>query len=264
VQGGVLKFSEDCFKVTEMKNIKYALTAGFLAWLAACGGGGDGPLTPEATSPTYDLRAAYVAMLTTPSTLRFVASGTLDGIGITGLGTTTSGAVTSDTFEGQPALQRSETISGTLNGNGQTFPLNVTSTDWTDSDHVPRGITGEAYAVVLGTPIIAKAERANDSGNLFTANTFQDSSKNLQVGTVVASYMVQPDTPSTAIVKLVRTYRDNQSVITRIATKTFRIGQTNRLAPLSETLESPASQTNLTLNYRGFCQAESSTGCATN
>jgi hypothetical protein len=249
VQGGVLKFSEDCFKVTEMKNIKYALTAGFLAWLAACGGGGDGPLTPEATSPTYDLRAAYVAMLTTPSTLRFVASGTLDGIGITGLGTTTSGAVTSDTFEGQPALQRSETISGTLNGNGQTFPLNVTSTDWTDSDHVP---------------IIAKAVRANDSGNLFTANTFQDSSKNLQVGTVVASYMVQPDTPSTAIVKLVRTYRDNQSVITRIATKTFRIGQTNRLAPLSETLESPASQTNLTLNYRGFCQAESSTGCATN
>ena len=235
-----------------MKNtIKLILATASVALLAACGGGGGGGTpAPVASTQTFDLRAAYVALYTTPSSNQFTISGTIEGTSVTGSGTATSGSVSSGTFEGLASLQRSQTISGTLSGNGQTIPLTVTSTDWTDSNYVPRGSTGDEYEVVSGTPTIPTTARVNDTGMLFTAITYPDSRKQFRTGTVDVSYVVEADTATTAIVKLIRTYRDTGSTITNISTATFRIDATNRFVRLNETLVSPADQTNLTVTYR--------------
>jgi hypothetical protein len=235
-----------------MKNtIKLILATASVALLAACGGGGGGGTpAPVASTQTFDLRAAYVALYTTPSSNQFTISGTIEGTSVTGSGTATSGSVSSGTFEGLASLQRSQTISGTLSGNGQTIPLTVTSTDWTDSNYVPRGSTGDEYEVVSGTPTIPTTARVNDTGMLFTAITYPDSRKQFRTGTVDVSYVVEADTATTAIVKLIRTYRDTGSTTTNISTATFRIDATNRFVRLNETLVSPADQTNLTVTYR--------------
>lgn len=235
-----------------MKNtIKLILATASVAMLAACGGGGGGGTpAPVASTQTFDLRAAYVALYTTPSSNQFTISGTIEGTSVTGSGTATAGSVSSGTFEGLASLQRSQTISGTLSGNGQTIPLTVTSTDWTDSNYVPRGSTGDEYEVVSGTPTIPTTARVSDTGMLFTAITYPDSRKLYRTGTVDVSYVVEADTETTANVKLIRTYRDTGSTITDISTATFRIGSTNRFVRLSETLVSPADQTNLTVTYR--------------
>lgn len=235
-----------------MKNtVKLLLATASVALLTACGGGGGGGTpAPVASTQTFDLRAAYVALYTTPSSNQFTISGTIEGISVTGSGTATAGSVTSGTFEGLASLQRSQTVSGTLSGNGQTIPLTVTSTDWTDSNYVPRGSTGDEYEVVEGTPTIPTTARVNDTGMLFTAITYQDSRKLFRTGTVDVSYVVETDTATTALVKLIRTYRNTGSTITDIAAASFRIGADNRFVRLNETLVSPADQTNLTITYR--------------
>jgi hypothetical protein len=235
-----------------MKNtIKLILATASVALLAACGGGGGGGTpAPVASTQTFDLRAAYVALFTTSSSNQFTISGTIEGTSVTGSGTATSGSVSSGTFEGLASLQRSQTISGTLTGGGETIPLTVTTTDWTDSNYVPRGSTGEEYEVVSGTPTIPTTARVNDTGMLFTAITYPDSRKLFRTGTVDVSYVVEADTATTAIVKLIRTSRDTGSTITDISTATFRIDATNRFVRLNETLVSPADQTNLTVTYR--------------
>lgn len=217
--------------------------------LIQSGGGGS---TSAPVVQTYDLRAAYVAMFTTPSSNQFFISGTIEAVTISGSGTATSSAVTSGTFEGLPSLQRSQIITGTLISNGPPTPLSVVSTDWTDSNYVPRGSTGEdvEYEVVVGTPTIPTAARVNDVGTLFTANWFQDSTKRVLMGTVVATYVVEPNGSTSAIVKFIRTYRDTSSTITDIATATYGIGTSNRFTRVSETLVSPLDQINLTLRYR--------------
>ena len=230
--------------------IKYVVAAASVALMTACGGGGGGTAAPVASTQTFDLRAAYVALFTTPSSNQFSISGTIEGVSVTGSGTATSGSVSSGTFEGVASLQRSQTISGTLSGNGQTIPLTVTSTDWTDSNYVPRGSTGDEYEVVDGTPSIPTTARVNDTGVLFTATTYPDSRKQYRTGTVTATYVVEPETETTAIVKLIRTSRDTSSTITDNSTAIFRIGATNRFVRLSETLVSPTDQTNLTVTYR--------------
>lgn len=236
-----------------MKNtIKLLLVTVSVALLTACGGGGGGGGTaaPVASTQTFDLRAAYVALYTTPSSNQFTMSGTVEGISITGSGTATSGSVTTGTFEGRSAFQRSQTVSGTFSGNGQTIPITATSTDWTDSNYVPLGSTGDEYEVVVGTPTIPTTARVPDSGILFTATTFPDSNKRYPTGTVTASYVIEPDTETTAIVKLIRTYRDDFARITNISTATFRIGTNNRFIRLNETLISPEDETNATFTYR--------------
>lgn len=236
-----------------LKVLKLILATASVALLAACGGGGGGgggTPSPVASTQTFDLRAAYIALYTTPSSNQFIISGTIERTTVTGSGTATAGSVSSGTFEGLASFQRSQTISGTLSVNGQTIPLTVTSTDWTDSNYVPRGSTGDEYEVVSGTPAIPTTARVNDTGMLFTAITYPDSRKLYRTGTVDVSYVVEADTATTALVKLIRTYRDTGSTMTDISTATFRIDATNRFFRLNETLVSPADQTNLTVTYR--------------
>ncbi|WP_146188554.1 hypothetical protein [Limnohabitans sp. 2KL-51] len=234
-----------------MKNtIKLLLATASVTLLAACGGGGGGTPAPVASTSTFDLRAAYVALYTTPSSNQFTLNGTVNGVSVTGSGTATSGAVTTGTFEGLQSLQRSQTISATLSGNGQTLPLTVTSTDWTDSNYVPRGSTGDEYEVVVGTPTIPTTARVNDTGVLYTATLYPDSRKQYRTGSVVASYVVEPETATTAIVKLIRTSRDTNSTITDISTGSFRIDATNRFVRLNESLISISDASTLTVTYR--------------
>lgn len=232
--------------------IKLLLVTASVAMLTACGGGGGGGGTPAviASTETFDLRAAYVAQFTTPASNQFTVSGKIEGISVTGSGTATTGSVTSGTFEGLSALQRSITVSATVSGNGETVPLTVTSTDWTDSNYAPLGSTGDEYEVVVGTPSIPASARVYDTGVLFTATTYPDNNKRFPTGTVTASYVIEPETASTAIVKLIRTYRNTFSTITDISTATLRIDTTNRFVRLNETLVSPDSQTNLAFTYR--------------
>lgn len=106
-----------------MKNtIKLLLATASVVLLAACGGGGGGGTqTPVASTFSFNLLSAYVSSFTNTSTSAFTITGSQDAIVITGSGLGTTGALSSGTFEGGPAQQRTSSVTGSFMLTGNHF-----------------------------------------------------------------------------------------------------------------------------------------------
>ncbi len=218
--------------------------------MAAVGGGGTTSTAPVDSTSSFNLLSAYVSSFTTTSSNPFTVTGTTSGFTVTGSGTATNGAVTSGTFESLPSLQRTVTVIGNVVANGQTVSLASSQVAWTDSNYIPRGQSGgDEYIVVTGTPTFPSTARVNDTGPIYTANRYTNSSKVTLNGTSTITYMVEADTASTVLVTLINTYRNTSSATTQTATAQFRINTSNIFTRIKETVVIPASSTSLTLTY---------------
>jgi len=238
-------------KLTMKNTIKILLATASVALLAACGGGGGGGTPgPVASLLTFDLRAAYVSSFINTSTNRFTITGTQDGISITGSGTGTYGALSSGTFEGGAAQQRTSTVTGSFIVEGQSFPLNYSSVSWVDSNYYPLGAdVGDEYTVVVGTATIPTAVRVGDSGQLYMSNRFTSSAKTTPLGTITSTYVVEPDTASTALVKFISTYKSTSNTIEKIVSAQYRVNTSNGFTRINETSFNLTNGLSLTINY---------------
>jgi hypothetical protein len=170
-------------------------------------------------------------------------------VAISGSGTATTGNTTSGTFEGQSALQRTTTVTGSFTANGTTFPLNGSTVDWVTTNYVPLGSVGTAYEVVTGTPTLPTAVHVGDTGTVYTGNRYTTSAKTTLLGTVVTTYVVEADTAATVLVTFINTYKNTSNVTTRTTTSQLRVTTSNTYTRVKDTLLDITNSQNLTITY---------------
>ncbi len=216
------------------RQVIFAMSLSTLLFASGCGGGGGGSTTVVSTD-TFQLRTAYVNHLTATRSVPFTASGTIDGINVSGNGTVTEGALTSTTFELQGALQKVTAVTGTLNANGRTIPLSSSSTEFVDTNYNPLGSIGEEYEVVSSSVTIPATARVNSTGVWYTATTYTTSAKLTPTGTSSVSFALEPDTASTALLKIISVDKNTLGSTTFTNTVTFRMTPSGTLTRISET-----------------------------
>ncbi len=235
-----------------MRNSLSALTLGLTLTLAisACGGGGGSGTassSPMTSTDTFQVRTAYVNYVTETRSLPFTVTGTTSGNTVTGSGTATQGALTSATFESQAAQQKTTTVTGSITANGTTIPLSSSSTTYVDSNYNPLGSDDTDYTVVNSGASIPATARVNDTGTWYSTIRYTSSTKAIRRGTGSVSYVLEPDTASTALLKIILTERDNANSETSRSTATFRITPSGALTRISESFIE--GSTSLTLSY---------------
>jgi hypothetical protein len=216
--------------------------------LTACGGGGGGSAGPVSSTETFQLRAGWVNYITDTRSLPFTLTGSVSGTAVTGSGTLTQGSLSSAVFESQNALKKTSVVTGSISGGGQTFPLGVTTTAYVDSNYTPLGSSGAEYAVYSSGNTIPLTARVSDTGIWYQSVRYTSSSKTSRLGTATASYVLEPDTASTALLKIVNVEKDTYGTTTSTQTLTFRITPAGGLTRLSEV--GSEGNTALTISYQ--------------
>lgn len=215
--------------------------------MAGCGGGGGGDPAPAVSTETYQTWTAWVNTLNESGTRSFSISGTSNGLSVTGSGTATFGALNATTFDGKSALGKTTVLTGTVSVNGQSSPYGGTSTGYVDSNYRPLGTQADEYWVVTGTPTIPQTARVNDAGTMYTANRYANSTKATLLGTATVTYAVQPDSGSTALLRILVTQKTPGGTTTMTGISTYRMTPAGGMTRLTEEVQSGA--TALTLRY---------------
>jgi hypothetical protein len=232
-----------------LQKIKYAAAVAAITLLAACGGGGGGSSGPVASTSSFNLLATYAATFSGPQVNNFTLTGTSGSTSISGSGTATTGNTTTGTFEGQSALQRTTTVTGSFTANGTSYPLNSSCVDWVTTNFVPLGIVCTEYEVVTGTPTLPTAVHVGDTGTVYTANRYSSSSKTTLLGTVTETYVVEADTASTVLVTLIDTYKNTSNVTTKTESSQLRITTSNTYTRVKDTLLDVTNNLSMTLTF---------------
>jgi len=233
-----------------INKFKLLTATAVLSLLSACGGGGGGVSGPVASAESFSLTKMWANMLTTPSTNNVTIQGTLNsGVDpVTGTGTISFSNLSAGTFEGKPAQKQTQTNAVSLVNKGQTIPINDKIDSWVDSNYTPNGESGyEDYIVVTALGTLPSAARINDTGNLYTANRYASSTKAVLRGTRTASYVVEADTASTALVSLILEDKNTSNVTTSKSTLQLRITPTGAFTRIKETYVS--TTTSLIITY---------------
>lgn len=204
----------------------------FAVLLSACGGSDSTPATGPVTSTlSFPLKSAYSTLVEKGYTKSYVVSGSCQGIA----SEITAPATSGQTFEGRP-VPWSTALTLTINWTTCTLPsITATVTAYYDTDFTPLGFSSNGvYSVYLPPPSIPASIRVGDTGTIGTTTDFTDSSKITPVGKTVVSYVVEPDTASTAIVNLIFKSFDTSGNLTSTEQDRYRISSTGALAPVSK------------------------------
>jgi hypothetical protein len=201
--------------------------------LVACGGGGGGTTAttgPVASTNTFNLQSGYISLVSAGFTKTFSISGTCAG----SLILTRGAATTSTTFEGAPAI--SGTSASTLAFTNCT-PSSVaaTSIQYYDSGYLPKGylVQGGNYAVYAAAPVISSAAKVGDVVVVGTINLYTDNTKTTSAGRSDVTYVVEPDTATTAIVNLIEKTYNSSNVLTYTEQDRYKVAANGALTPYS-------------------------------
>lgn len=239
---------------------KFKLPFGIaLLWLlTACGGGGGGVSGPVASSDTFPINKVWANILTTQSTNNITVSGNItsdDGkvSSVYGTGTNTFSSLSAGTFEGLPAQKQTSTTTVTLVGkDGVTVPINDKIYTWVDSNYTPKGQTsetsGDDYVVITSVLLIPTSAKINDTGLLYLANRYKDDTKAVLRGTRTASYVLEADTSSTALLTFILEDKNTSNVTLSKSTEQYRITPTGTFTRVK--LSFVEGTTSLTVKYQ--------------
>lgn len=206
-----------------MKTIKLLLVLLFSIAVAACGGGGSGDPAPTVTPVTsFPLQAAVKTNIANGGVINFTVSGSCSGTY-----SSTTGQPVAATFEGVAGFSVVQTFTMTLincTGGpvGATYTSGATRTGYYDSNYNLIGYDelGGEYSTISGNPpILPLSVSVGDTAIYATWDNWTDSTKTASTGKDYESYVVEADTPTTAIVNLItRSYNTaNQLLYTRQA-----------------------------------------------
>lgn len=206
----------------------------FAALLSACGGGGSdstpapGPVTSTLSFP---LKSAYSALVANGYTKRYDVSGSCNGFA----SEVTAPATGGQTFEGAPG-QLSTALTLAITWTTCARPsITATVTAYYDTNYTPLGFSSVGvYSVYLPPLSIPASIMVGDTGTIGTTTNFTDSSKVALAGLTEVSYVVEPDTASTAIVNLIFKTSDILGNLTSTEQDRYRISSTGALTPVSK------------------------------
>ena len=234
-----------------------ASTAIFAA-LAACGGGGGGTPAasgPVASSDVFQLRQALANDFSDTKTYPFKLSGTSAGLPVTGSGSIFYSSITTATFEGAAARQKSQTVSATVTVTGPTGPVtssvpSIPETVFVDSSSVPIGFRkGTTYALPLTPLTIPVTAKVGDTGGFGTVTVFSSSSKTVTTGFNDYSFSLTADTASTAILNINLTQRDSTGATTGTQVSSYRVTPAGSISPLAITGTAGTGTNTTTLTF---------------
>lgn len=240
-----------------LKIIKKITIFSSLTFLTACGGGGGGGATaPVSSVKSFNIQAAYTAFIQQSGNFNFSLTGIVNNIPVTGSGTVRAGSLLPSTFEGNSAFSKSYTVTGSLNGNGNTTSLASSSTDYFmqpagSEEYVFVGTQDSQFLKAMGMSPFPIAGKVNTSGSWYSGNNYYDSYKTINSGTTSAEYSITPDTADSVIFTTVETYKrsGSNSIIT---TMNYRVTSANEMSLISSSVYMNMHNDNqqLTLTYR--------------
>ncbi len=212
-------------KINQLKVLAAFL---FAVSIAGCGGGSGGGTVQAASAPSFPLQAGYKSLVANGLAKTFSISGTCAGSG----SKTAAPATTATTFNGVAALSSAITISMSLT-NCTPASVAQTSTSYVDSNYVPLGdnSAGAGYGVFLAPLSIPASVSVGDTATVGTENWYTNSTKTTASGVDVMSYVVQSDTPSTAIIDLISKSYNAAGALTSTEQDYYRIDSTGALTP---------------------------------
>jgi hypothetical protein len=117
--------------------------------------------------------------------------------------------------------------------------------EYNDSSNNPLGQHGALYSVVNGVVNLPLKVVVDDSGLMFTYQNYADSLKLLATGTTEVSYLIEADTPTTALLNLITTQKDTGSIVTLTSRTQYRMTITGGLTRLSDTITQGADTLSL-------------------
>jgi hypothetical protein len=201
--------------------------------LSACGGGGSSTASsgPAASPLSLPLKSAYSALVASGYSITFAVSGTCNGTASETAGAAAGGAA----FEGTSGLLSAAhtlTLSFT---NCAPSSSAATSAVYYDTNYIPLGssIPGTLYRVYAAGLVIPSTVSVGSTGAIGTSNNYSNSSKTTLVGQTTLSYVVEPDTDSTAIVNLIARTFDAAGHLTSTEQDRYRISATGPIVPVS-------------------------------
>lgn len=208
----------------------------FSSLLAACGGGGGGGDSPEvvASTETFQIRQAWITNVQTAESRSVTYSGTFQGRPLSGSGRVTSGSPTATTFEGQSAYAVVSTVTATIRIDGTDYPLSSSGTSYFGLDYLPLGNSVDDYQVFTSSTIPMTA-RVNDTFIAYTGNIYPNSAKAYRTGTVTGTVVLEPDTASTALLKLIEDERNLSGTLVSQSISVYRITPQGGTTPLYST-----------------------------
>lgn len=218
-----------------MKKVIFLLLVLLVISIAGCGGGGGDDSGPVASTETFQLKTAFIASITSSSSSTFTLSGTSSGKPVTGSGTIVESSLTPATFEGVNCFKQVTTLTGTVSANGNTIPLGSTGTYFYDGNSNYLGYSGGSYSVVVGTMTIPVTAKVNDTGILFTEQEYSSSLKSVLLGTNTVSFSIEPDTATTALLKIIETEKDTLNTVVSTDIIVYRITPSGTLTKIYET-----------------------------
>lgn len=215
--------------------------------LTACGGGGGGTNATVTSTETFQVKAAYVNYINKVGSYPLTVSGTSSGSNVTGSGTLTLSTPSNGSFESSPVLQKNSAITYTIIANGVSANGGSASSAYVDSNYQPKGSSGTEYAVVTSNITIPVTGRVGDSGTWFTENRYANSTKTSLLGTTTTSYVLEADTATTALFKIISEEKNNSGTTTFSSIETYRITPAGAITAVSATAS--ASPTFLTFTF---------------
>ena len=210
--------------------------------LVACGGGGGGgggsaPVTtgPVISTLSFPFQSANSALIANGYTKTYTISGDCTGTAtdtampaaaVTGGATFGSGSTV-----GQQSVQ--QTLS--INFTSCTASSSVsTAISYFDSNYTPQGSVASAISrVYLTPPVIPASVVVGSGGRIGTLTNYDRSPTPAVIGTTDVSYLVVPETATTAILNLTSVNADNAGTVISTEQDRYRIGITGALTPIS-------------------------------
>ena len=219
----------------KFSQIRLWTAVSFLTVLAACGGGGGGSSGPVASRETFQLRTAYFNEINSYGSWPFSISGfTSSGTNYAGSGTLTEEQISSAVFEGQTVQAKAGTATYTASANGQNIPYANTYTSYFSSEYAPLGRRGGEYEVVNSSVLPPVTAKVSDSGWLFSSTRYPSSSKTYRLGSASVSYVLEADTASTALLKIIRIEKDTSNTTTATIISTYRVTPSGEITRISQ------------------------------
>ena len=213
-------------------------------------GGGSQPQSKVVSTNVFNLKAAVASFASSPFQKNYGVTAVKNGLTASGSGSITQGSPQSATFEGVSGFKVVTTSLGSVSLNGSSTSLDGSGTDYYDSNYNYLGTDGaSSYTVVDGQANFPTAIKVGDTGELFTAKQYSNSTKSSLTETRKVTYLIEADTSTTVILSVI--YADQTSYGTKTSQNTdqYRISADNKLTPIKSVVNNYTNSTVWTVTY---------------
>lgn len=213
------------FKFEKMLLIAFACSG-----LLACGGGGSTATTGITASVlAFPLKSGANNLIVSGYSKAFTVSGTCTG----SANISRSGATSGATFEGSSALSAVETITASYTGCSVSSAASSV-TGYYDSNYVGLGYSSSTrYGVFRSPPVIPTTVTVGMTAIIGSENLYTNSSKATSAGRSDISFVIEPDSSTTAIVNVIGKDYDTSNALLSTVQSRFRIDASGLLTSVS-------------------------------